>query len=97
MLISPEEECKSILTVLLMKSRIFERHVLSNETIEQRIISIKNLVQLTQAVINRLNVLYHYLPKGDLMEKILLSLPIMQMSVDMMNGNLKRFEDGTFF
>ncbi len=97
MLISAEEECRSILTVLLLKNKIFERHIVNNNTNEKRITSIGNLVSFTQAAINRINAIYSYLPPGELKDKIPHTIPIMQMNVNIMADTLKRFKNRDSF
>ena len=97
MLISAEDECRSILTILLLKNKIFERHIAKSNTTEKRIKSIGNLVKFTQAAINRINAIYIYLPPSELRDKIPLTLPILQMNVNIMSDNLRRFGDENSF
>ncbi len=97
MLISAEDECRSILTVLLLKNKIFERHIVKNNTTQKRITSIENLVNFTQVAINRIDAIYSYLPPGDLKDKIPLTIPIMQMNVNIMKDTLRRFKSGDIF
>jgi hypothetical protein len=96
MLIAPEDECRSILQVHLMKNKIFERNILKYTTLEKRLASIKTLISYTQAVINRINTLTSYLPTGELKDKIGLSIPILQMNVVMMIRNLNMLDNGDY-